>query len=97
MRRSAVASSSAWGAVRRTDTQEDRRLVARSLYFRGHSQISRGLASHRASSAGDRYNFAFTYLARIIFAAVWYPTPSSCPRFRSAAFSSSLSRIDVGR
>jgi hypothetical protein len=26
--------------------------------------------------AADRYNFALTYLARIILAAVWYPTPS---------------------
>ena len=25
----------------------------------------------------ERYSFALTYLARIILAAVWYPTPSS--------------------
>jgi hypothetical protein len=28
-------------------------------------------------SPASRYSFALTYLARIILAAVWYPTPSS--------------------
>lgn len=35
------------------------------------------LEGSSAVSASRRYSFALTYLARIIFAAVWYPTPSS--------------------